>query len=130
MPILEARIAKTAIRKLNSKALALSIFCSEAPNNVEPDLEIPGIMAITWHNPIIKESFEVIVVDRSLLLKYFAARKLNNPVINKPKPAIRVDSKIEFTELRIINPIINKGIVAMIRLITVDLSIFLILFLK
>ena len=59
-----APIVGTAIKKLNFEAVLLSSPKNRPAEMVMPDLEVPGIKAMAWDKPIIKESLKVISSTR------------------------------------------------------------------
>ena len=74
-----APIVGIAIKKLNLEAVLLSSPKKSPADMVIPDLEVPGIRASDWANPIIKASIKVISSIHFLRDLLYVARNKINP---------------------------------------------------
>ena len=68
-----------AIKKLNLEAVLLSSPNKSPADMVNPDLEVPGIKANDWANPIIKASLKVMFSICVLWDLLNVARNKTNP---------------------------------------------------
>jgi hypothetical protein len=94
-------------RKENSAALFLEIARNRPIPIVQPDLDIPGIMAIAWAHPIIKEK----KMDRSPEDSFVnLVSHKNKPVRMSIRPTTGTFEKMSSNLFSNINPTTAAGI--------------------